>query len=341
MGEKMVELPERRGTILKIVVAEYIASANPVASEVIARGHTLGISPATTRHEMARLEEEGYITRPHTSAGGIPSDKGYRYYVERLVNESKLEVEDQLAIRRFFHGGEQEPEAWARLAVTLLTQKLESIAIATLPRASMCHFRHLDLVALHDLLVLLVLVLQEGKIKKQLFTPAEAASQDEMTACANRMNAAYQGMSHRQIELQEIELSATDNQVVGVVMQIMDAEDRHKFEQFYLDGWRHLVGHTELMKGKRMLNLVEALEERSILLSLLRSLGGETGIKVTIGNENDEEALRDCSVIMSNYGVDETRGAIGVIGPTRMPYSKAIPIVDCVSAVMSDLVSGI
>jgi len=337
----MAELPERRETILKIIVGEYVASATPVASESIARGYSLGISPATTRHEMARLEEEGYIARPHASAGSIPSDKGYRYYVECLLKEAKLSQEEQLAIQRFFYQAEQEPEKWARLAVTVLTQRLKNIALATPPHAPVCHFRHLELIALQELLILFVLVLQEGKIRQQLLALEQAASQDELTALANRLNAAYQGLTYSQIGAQELESSPIEERISGIIMQVMEAEDKQQYEQFYLDGWRHLVSQAEFIKSKKMLHLIEALEERSILNKLLSSLGNESGIKVTIGSENEEEVLQECSVILSNYGTQGRRGAIGVIAPTRMPYSRAIPTVDYVSTIMSELVSGV
>ncbi len=334
------ELPERRATVLRIIVAEHIASAAPVASESIARGYALGISPATIRHEVARLEEEGYISRPHTSAGAVPSDKGYRYYVECLIAESKLSEADQLVIRRYFYEAEQEPEEWARLAVRVLTQKLESIAVATLPHAPVCRFRHVDLVEVQDLLVLLVLVLQGGRIRKRLFTPPEAMSQDELVACANKMNAIYQGLTSRQIGAQEASLSPVEEHVVNLVRQIMDTEDERRYEQLYLEGWRHLIGQTEFLKGNKMLNLVEALEEKDLIRSLLASAVDKSGIRITIGNENQVEALQECSVIVSNYGVEERRGAIGVIGPTRMRYSRAIPMVDYVSSIMTDLLAS-
>jgi len=288
---------------------------------------------------MVRLEEEGYINRPHTSAGAVPSDKGYRYYVECLLKEAKLGQEEQLAIQQFFCQAEQEPENWARLAVTVLTQRLGSIALATPPRAPVCHFRHLDLVALQELLILLVLVLQEGRIKQQLLASEQIVSQDELTTLANKLNAAYQGLTYIQIGAQELDLSPIEERIIGIIAQVMEAEDKQQYEQFYLDGWRHLVSQAEFVKGKKMLSLVEALEEGSILNNLLGSLGSELGIKVTIGNENEEEALQECSVILSNYGTRGRRGAIGVIGPTRMPYSRAIPTIDYVSAVMSELVS--
>ncbi len=333
----MTELPDRRAEILRIIVSDYIASANPVASEMIARVYSLGVSPATIRHEMARLEEEGYISRPHTSAGGIPSDKGYRYYVQWLVRQARLDTDDQLAIRRFFDESEQEPEAWARLAVSILTQKLDNFAIATVPRTQTCHFRYINLVALQDLLVLLVLVLQEGKVKKRLLQTAEPASQDELMVCANKLNSLYNGFDYRNIKAKKFALSLLEQDLTDAVTEIMEAEDRHRYDQYYLDGWRHLVSHIEFMEGKRMLSLAEALEERSVLVSLLASVQDGSGLRVTIGDENAVEAFQECSVILSNYGVDDLRGAIGIIGPTRMPYGKAISMIDCISAVMSDL----
>lgn len=341
MGGKPGEFSERRGTVLKIIVAEHIASATPVASENISRYYSLGISPATIRHEMARLEEEGYITRPHTSAGGVPSAKGYRYYVESLIREATLGRPDQMAIRHFFEEAEQEPEAWARLAVTILTDRLESFALATLPRVPVCRFRYLNLLAVQELLILFVLVLQEGLINKRLLSMAHAVSQDELTACANKVNAAYQGLSYRQIAAKKIELSPLEEQITDVTVQMMQSEEKQQHEQFYLDGLRHLVSRAELMQGRSMLRLVEAIEGRRVLSDLLSSLRDESGIKVTIGDENKEEALQECSVILSSYGVDDRKGAIGVIGPTRMPYNRAIPIVEYVSAVMSELLGSV
>jgi len=217
---------------------------------------------------------------------------------------------------------------------------LKSIALATPPCVSACHFRHLDLVAIEELLVLLVLVLQERKVMQHLFASEEAISQEELTALANKLNAACQGLTYSQIGTQELELSPIEERTTGIIAQMMEAEDKQQYRQFYLEGWQYLVSQAEFMKGKKMLNLVEALEERSVLNSLLDSLGSESGIKITIGNENKEEVLQECSVILSSYGAQGRRGAIGVIGPTRMPYSRAIPAIDYVSTVMSELLSG-
>jgi len=282
---------------------------------------------------MARLEEEGYISRPHVSAGGVPSDKGYRYYVEYLIREATLSDEEQSSIQHLFHQVEQEMEEWARLAAAFLSQRLKSIALVTLPRSPVCHFRHLHLVALQEFHVLFVLVFQEGKVKQRLFTMDQAVSQEELNVLANRLNEVCEGLSYSQIGNMEIEVSPLEARVIEAVLQTMQAEDQQEYDQFYLDGWRHLLSQPEFMKGEKTLGLVEALEEGSLLSNLLDSLGSESKVKVIIGNENRSEALQEYSVILSSYG-KRAKGAIGVLGPTRLPYYQAIPTVDYLSSIM-------
>jgi heat-inducible transcriptional repressor len=335
----MLELPERTERILKIIVGEYIASGVAVSSDTIYRGYPIRVSPATIRHEMAYLEEGGFIARPHTSAGGIPSDKGYRYYVEDLMDEAQITPEERVEIRRRFKQARQEPDEWARLAVSILTQKLQNIALATPLRAPLCHFRHLDMVSLEGLMMLVVLVLREGKTKQRFLTLNQLVSQDELTAAAARLNQAYLGLTGSEIGALSLELSPIEAVVTETVVRMMQAEDAQQNKQCYLDGWRYLIAQADMIRGNRMLILVEALERRSILNTLLADLGSEPRIRVTIGNENGTEALRECSVVMTNYGVGEWRGAIGIIGPTRMPYGRVISIVDYVSVLMSELVT--
>jgi heat-inducible transcriptional repressor len=335
----MIELPRRTEMILKIIVGEYISSGVAVSSDAIYRGYSLRASPATIRHEMAYLADEGFIARPHTSAGGVPSDKGYRYYVEDLLDEAQITADERAAIRRRFKQARQEPDEWARLAVSILTQKLQNIALATPLRAPLCHFRHLDIVSLEGLMILLVLVLKEGKMKQRFIALDGPVSQDALSASASKLNDAYLGLTGSAIRALSLELSPIEEIVTETVLRMMQAEDAHQHEQCYLDGWRYLMAQANMMRDNRMLSLVEALEGKSILNTLLGNLESEPGIRITIGNENIDESLRECSVVISNYGAGERRGAIGVIGPTRMPYGRVISVVDYVSALMSELVS--
>ena len=340
---KMGELSGRQGTILKVVVGEYIASGVPVPSEILARRYSLGVSPATIRNDMALLEEQGYIVRPYASAGGVPSDLGYRYYVGSLLNEGRISQRERRSIQRYFGQAEGEPDEWAHLAVSLLTERLRSIALATPPRAAVCHFRRLEVVTLQESLVLLVLVLQEGQIRQHLVVLDEAASGDELAAMAAKLSEAYWGLDHPGITSRalDLHLSATEARITGLVVGMMEAEDGRQYERYYMDGWRYLLGNVNAIGGQRMLRLAEALEDRTVLTRLLGRLGSGGQLRITIGGENGDEALEGCSVILSGYGARGRRGVIGVIGPTRMPYSRAIPMIEYVSAVMSEMVERV
>jgi len=341
VGESSGGLSVRKEAILKIIVGEYVASATPVASEGIAYNYPLGISPATIRSEMTQLEKEDYITRPHVSAGGIPSDKGYRYYVEHLIGETELPEAEQNAIRQLFHPIEPELEEWICLTAAVLAQRLKSIALVTSLQAAECRLKHLDLVTLHEFLALLILVLRGAKLKRQLLSLEQGVSQDELTVIANRLNVVYEGLTCSQIEAQKIELAPIEEQITEAIVRIMEAEDRQLYKELYLDGLRHLLSQPEFAKSKgKTLGLVEMLEEKSALIAILSSLRNEAGIQITIGSENKEEALQEYSLILSQYG-GEMRGAIGVIGPKRMPYDRAIATTLYLSSVMTDLVSQI
>jgi heat-inducible transcriptional repressor len=336
-------IPTRRGTILRVVVAHYIACGVPAASEAVARRYSLRISPATVRNEMALLEEQGYIRRSHSSAGAMPSDKGYRYYVESLVNGARMSQRERRRIQEFFSQVEGEPDEWARLAVSVLTQRLRSIAVATPARAAVCHFRRLEMIRLQELVAMVVVVLQEGQIKQRLIVLEPGTSEDKLSAMANKLNEAYVGLDYAGISsrMLDLHLSSVEEIMTRLLIEVMETEDNRQYERCYLDGWRYLLGSGEVIGNQRMLDLAEALEERSILSTLLDGLGDSGEIRITIGDENANEVLRGCSVIMSNYGACGRRGAVGVIGPTRMPYSRAIPMVEYVSTLMSGLVETV
>ncbi len=334
-----MELTQRSRAVLKIIVGEYISTGTAVSSEAICRRYSRRASPATIRHEMAFLAKENFITRPHASAGGVPSDRGYRYYVEGLLDEAHIAAGERAAIRRRFKSARQDPDEWARLAVSVLTQKLESIALATPPQAPLCHLRHLGVVSLEGRLVLVVLVLKEGKTKQRFLTLDQAVPQDELTAAAGRLSKACRGLTAPEIRSSGLQLSPIEDSIGRTIVRMMEAEDAGRHEQYYLDGWRYLVAQAGSIRASRMLSLAEALEQPGIMGTLLAGLQDGPGLRITIGHENQDEALRECTVVICDYGAGGHRGAIGVIGPTRMPYGRVIPIVDYVSTLMSELVN--
>ena len=223
LKEKM--LPQRTATILKSIVSQYIARATPVPSQSIINDYELAVSPATIRNEMARLEKEGYITRPHTSAGSMPTDKGYRYYVESLA-DIELPLAEQMLIKHLFHQVEGKLEQWLSLAASLSAQLAHNMAVVTLPRSSSsCQLKHLELIAIKDTMVLAVVVLYGAKLRQQLVVFEQPVSQPELTAVANKLNKAYSGLSREKISALDVKLSDIEQQFTDHLFKIMQAED--------------------------------------------------------------------------------------------------------------------
>jgi len=332
-------LSPRSETILKSIVGQYIARAVPVPSQSIINDYELAVSPATIRNEMAHLEQEGYIIRPHPSAGSIPSDKGYRYYVETL-SDIELPLAEQLLISHLFHQVERELEEWLSLAAALTAQLAKNVAIVTMPKPANCQFKHLELVALKDSLVLVVLVLQGASLKQQLITFDQVISQSELTKVANKLNVAYSGLTRARILAKKIKLSPTEQQVTDCLLKIMQAEDEQEYEKSCLDGLHFTLNQPEFRRGQRGLALMELVDCQKLLKTVAPEELGSRGVQVIIGKENKTEAIQDYSVVISQYGLsEEAAGIVSVVGPTRMPYARTISAVGYLSSVLSRLVA--
>ncbi len=332
----------RREAVLRIIVNEYVATAQPVASEVIYRNYDLGVSPATIRNDMAYLEREGYITRPHTSAGGVPTDKGYRRYVESLAKKYELPFEEQYRIQELFREVSEGMERWLRLAATVMSHLVRSAAVVTFPKPNRCRFRHLELVMLHEFLALMVLVLSEAILKRRLLSFNERVTQAELTGIADKLNSLCFGQTSFEIRKRRLELAPKEEQVLGVVLDIMSAEDEVEYEEPYFEGIRLMLDQPEFARRERMLSVMELFETREWISSTLAKWSGDVGVQVVIGGEHGDEIFQDLSLVFSRYGVPgKASGALGVIGPTRMDYRRAISTVDYMSQVLSDLVSRV
>src|SRR4030043_624229 len=206
-------LTARREAVLKIIVSDYIDTAVPVASVTIFRNFKLGVSPATIRNDMAYLEEAGYIARPHTSAGSVPLDKGYRHYVESLTRKTELNMQEQDRIRKLFREVEKEFEKWLKLAGVIGASLVKNAALVTLPKPRQCRFKHLELVALQEFAALMVLVLSEAILKRQLLSFQEPMTQERLTIMTNKLNVAYSGLTSSEILVKKLELASKEEQV--------------------------------------------------------------------------------------------------------------------------------
>jgi len=332
----------RRKAILNIIVAEYIATAMPVASETILRNYKLGVSSATIRNDMAYLEKEGYIAKPHTSAGIIPLAKGYRNYVESISKNIELPMEEQYHIRDSFHNVEEEVERWLKLAAALMSRLVGNAALVTFPKAKKCRLKHLELVSLHEYLALLILVLSETVLKQQLLSFSQPVTQEQLNIITNKLNTNYVGLTSSQLLAKKSTLNSEEQRITDSVVDMMNTEDELEYHATYLEGLRLMLGQPEFMGKDRMLRVMELMEARDWLKSVLHNQLENERVQVVIGEENRDESLKDLSLVLGRYGIPQkVKGAIGVIGPTRMDYRRAISTVGYMSDLLSYLLAGV
>ncbi len=329
----------RSSLILNYIVGEYITRAAPVPSQIIADNAEMGISPATIRNEMALLEKEGYLIRPHTSAGCIPSDKGYRHYVE-AIEDVRLPRDEQRLISHTFHQVEKEVEAWVSLTATILARLAQNVAVVSLPTSTDSKLKHLELIALQDSRALVVVVLEGAVVKEKLFTFSEAVNQPSLTVLSTRLNSLYNGLTSGQIAAKQIELSPLEKQATDYLVTIMQAEDSKEYQEPYLEGWHFMLNQPEFARSETARVLMELVERRGLLKVIVPGKLSQQGVHVIIGKENQDEAIQNCSVVICHYGVpDQANGTIAVVGPTRMPYSRTIAVIIYVSSLVSLLVT--
>ncbi len=326
----------RTKTILKSIVGQYISRATPVPSQSIINDRDLRVSPATIRNEMALLEHEGYIARPHPSAGSIPLDKGYRYYVESL-GDVQLPLSEQRLISHLFHQVEKELEDWLNLAATLIARLVQNVAIVSRPKAPACQFKHLEMVSLQEFIALVIIVFNGANVRQQLVTLDQIMSQAELAAIASKLSAAYSGLTRSQILAKEIKLSASEQQITDCLVKVMAYEDELEHEEQYLDGLHFMLNQPEFVHNQKMLSIMEMAEQRSLLRSIAPPEMADDRVRVIIGKENKTEVIHDYSVVIRRYGSEEAAGTIGVIGPTRMPYARTIATVEYLASVLNEL----
>jgi heat-inducible transcriptional repressor len=323
-------------------VAQYITDAVPVPSQVVADRANLGVSPATIRNEMASLEKEGYLIRPHTSAGCIPSDRGYRFYVESIENSITLPREEQYLISHTFHQVEKEVEAWVSLTATLLAKLTQNVAVVSLPKSTDCKLKHLEFIAVQDANALAVVVLDGAVVKQKLITFDEPAAQAALSLLSAKLNGIFSGLTSRQIAESKVELTPFEKQAAVYLVDIMRVEDSKEYQEPYLEGWHFMLGQPEFAHSGQMRTLMELFERRGLLKVIAPTSLVQPGVHVIIGKENQFEAIHNCSVVIARYGLpEEVSGTIAVVGPTRMPYSHTIPTVYYLSSVLSQLMGGL
>ena len=258
----------------------------------------------------------------------------------KMTVQEEIPLDEQHMLSHLFHQVEQELAEWTRLAAALLARMVSNVAIVTSPKAMASRVKHLEMVNLQESLALLILLFQEAKLKQQLLAFDEMVSQEELNAISRKLGDLFQDMTGAEVMAQSTGLSPVEEQVKSAVVQIMAEEDKRRYEEPYIEGIRHILAQPEFTQTQSVLCLMEMLESKDIAGHLLPEMLTEGGVWVIIGAENREDAMKECSMVITQYGVPgEVDGVLGVIGPRRMPYGRAISSVRYVSSLMSELVA--
>src|SRR6266568_5023722 len=308
----MTPLSQRKQQILRALVEEYIHSATPVASETLVRKYDLSFSSATVRHELAGLEEAHLIYQPHTSAARVPTDLGYRYFVEYLMEESALSLDEQRLIRHQFYQVQDQLDQWVRLTASVMARLLHSAAVMTSPRATEGRLKHFEVLSVSDLTAHLVLVMMDGTVKQQRLLLEFPVQQEGLSTLAASLNELFQNKSAA--EVNAIMLQQPEYSRMG----------------------------PEEERNERVRKVMQVLEQNRFLPVLASQLRESDGVQVIIGGENEWDEMRDVSLVVARYGREgKIGGLLGVIGPTRMQYSRAIAVVRYMTQVMNELLSEV
>ena len=335
------ELTPRRRRILGLVVREYIARAEPVGSRRLVDSYDLGVSPATVRNEMKKLEELGYLTHPHTSAGRVPTHKGYRYFVQHLLNESILPPTTQHTIRHQFFQVQQELDQWVRLSASVLARTVHSAAITTMPRPAHARFKHVELISLQPRTFLLVLVLSGGAVRQQLISIDDPWTQGELSQLSNSLNERLHSLDHVQIRQLEPDPDPLARQITDLISEVLFHEDERS-ELIYQDGITNVLQAPEFSDKDEARRFVEIFEDPSPIEPLIHETRQLPGVQVVIGGESPYDNLPDVGLVLSRYGQpSQGTGILGVVGPIRMPYARTISTVRFMSQLMSTLVANL
>ena len=339
----MQELTERQKTLLLLLIRDYIESAQPVGSKRLAEHYHINLSPATIRNEMGALTEMGYLRQPHTSAGRVPTEEGYRFFVSQMMHNTELPETIQQTISHQFHQSRADMNQWMTLAASVLAHQSQGVSVVTAPHAEQSRYKHVELISTQGRQVLMVLVMVGGEVSQQILTLAEPVSQERLSQTAGRLNGLLAGLAVDAIAALPTRSDALDQDILTLIVQDMRRTAETTSGEIYTDGLTNVLSEPGFSDSEEARRALKFFEERSTLRDLLARTTTNSnigGLQVLIGGEGEWEELRQCSIVLARYGVPGmATGMLGVLGPMRMSYAKTIPTVRYVAGLLSDLVN--
>lgn len=338
----MNELNERERTILHNIVYSYIQTAIPVGSRYISKRKEIGLSPATIRNVMSDLEFFGYLDHPHTSAGRIPTDKGYRFYVNELMEIESLPDKDQSAIHAQLQGNIETDEV-LKIASRILGTISHQLGVVTAPQMTSGIFEKLELISLSTTRLLVIISIRSGLVKTLMMEIHSEISRSKLEEVSRYLNERLSGLT-----LKEIRDTFTErvrdlrNEETGLIRLFIESVDKlfdeNKKEKIHIGGTKSILTQPEFDTAKNFKTIVELMDNEEMIIHVLENSDLKSGsATVTIGEETKIENLKDFSIVTTTYTVGDLSGTIGVLGPKRMEYSKMIPLVDYVAKTITNL----
>jgi len=337
---ELPSLTRRQEEILGLIIRAYSQTPEPVSSKSLVDSFVLHVSSATIRNEMMVLEELGFIAAPHTSAGRVPTESGYRYFVQNLLNSSDLSSDDVSRINQRLQNAPIATEAWMNAVATALSRATQTAALVTPPAAETSRFKHLELISIQGRLVLMVLVLNQGAVVQQMLSLAEPVPQQRLSECANSINAICPDATANEVRLRCAQLPLLEREIAELCRDIMSRQASEPARMVYRDGLSDLITSFNHSRGAQQ--AVRVVEEREFLSGILNEVlfSKNRDVQVVIAGNGRWEELSHLTMILSRYGIPgQTSGAVGVVGPTNLNYDRAISAVNYISGIMSAMLT--
>ncbi len=328
-----MDLNERSLHLLKTLVERYIQDGQPVGSRALSKDSDINLSPATIRNVMADLDDLGLIHSPHTSAGRVPTDKGYRFFVDSLLTVKPLESKTVNQLSTELKQADNADDILSR-ASKMLSGVTKMAGVVTLPRREILCLRHIEFLSLSNTRVLVIFVTNEQEVHNKIIHTSKQFSEAELIQAANYLNSVYSGQSLASVRQAVVDEMRQDQQLVnqGMIDAINIAQqafEQKPAEDYVLSGETNLMGFNELSEMGHLKQLFEAFSQKQGVIHILDQCLATDGVQIYIGEESGYQVFDQCSLVTSSYAInDETVGVLGVIGPTRMAYEKVIPFVD-------------
>ncbi|HEX5401794.1 MAG TPA: heat-inducible transcriptional repressor HrcA [Pseudonocardiaceae bacterium] len=335
---------ERRFEVLRAIVADYVSTQEPVGSKVLVERYNLGVSSATVRNDMAALEDEGYIAQPHTSAGRVPTDKGYRLFVDRLSEIKPLTGAERRAIQSFLEGAIDLDDVLRR-SVRLLAQLTRQVAVVQYPMLNRSAVRHIEVVSITPARLMLVLITDTGRVDQRMVDLGDVVNDESVSRLRTQLNAAMVGerlaeASAKVAELPDKAPSELRDVMIRICSVLIESLVDHPEDRLLLGGTANLTRNVADFPGS-LRQVLEALEEQVVVLKLLAATRDAGTVTVRIGEENEAREMRSTSVVSVGYGSGAAPlGGMGIVGPTRMDYPGTIAAVRAVANYVGDILAG-